>query len=87
MKVYPFIAAEKAAAGNVARACSVLSVSRSAYYDWAGGSKSARAQEDERLSGLVERVHRETGAPTVRRASTRNSARTEPGRAASGLPG
>jgi transposase InsO family protein len=69
VKVYPFIAAEKAAAGNVARACSVLSVSRSAYYDWAGGSKSARAQEDERLSGLVERVHRESrgtyGAPRI----------------------
>ena len=69
MKVYPFIAAEKAAAGKVARACSVLSVSRSAYYDWSTGAKSARQREDERLSGLVERIHRDSrgtyGAPRI----------------------
>ena len=69
MKVYPFIAAEKAAAGKVVRACSVLSVSRSAYYEWSSGRKSSRRQRDEELSGLVERVHQDSrgtyGAPRV----------------------
>ena len=29
-----FIAAEKQAGGNVAKACDLLEVSRSAFYDW-----------------------------------------------------
>ena len=69
MKVYPFIAAEKAAAGNVARACSVLSVSRSAYYEWSKNTRPARTREDDQLAGLVERIYRESrgtyGAPRV----------------------
>lgn len=69
MKVYPFIAAEKAAAGNVVRACSVLSVSRSAYYEWSRNTRTARTREDDQLAGLVERIHRESrgtyGAPRV----------------------
>ena len=80
MKVYPFIAAEKAAAGNVLRACSVLSVSRSAYYDWSGGTDSARTREDERLTGLVERVHRDSrgtyGAPRVHYKLRQDGTRT-----------
>ena len=32
MNVYPFIEAEKVASRNVARACELLEVSRSAYY-------------------------------------------------------
>jgi transposase InsO family protein len=69
VKVYPFIAAEKAAAGNVVRACSVLSVSRSAYYEWSRNTRTARTREDDQLAGLVERIHRESrgtyGAPRV----------------------
>ena len=80
MKVYPFIAAEKAAAGNVVRACSVLSVSRSAYYDWSTGKTSARKHEDERLTGLVERIHRESrqtyGAPRVHARLRQEGVRT-----------
>ena len=35
MKLYPFIEAEKAEQdGNVAMACVLLKVSRSAYYEW-----------------------------------------------------
>jgi transposase InsO family protein len=71
VKVYPFIAAEKAAAGNVARACSMLSVSRSAYYQWSKPGPSVRRQRDEELGHLVERTHRESrgtyGAPRVHR--------------------
>ena len=69
MKVYPFIAAEKAAAGNVVRGCQLLSVSRSAYYEWRRQRPSVRKQRDEELGGLVARVHRESrgtyGAPRV----------------------
>lgn len=34
MSRYRFVAAEKAAARNVAKACALLSVSRAAYYQW-----------------------------------------------------
>ena len=34
MNVYPFIEAEKAEQRNVAKACALLEVSRSAFYDW-----------------------------------------------------
>ena len=34
MSVYPFIEAEKAAERNVAKACALMEVSRSAFYPW-----------------------------------------------------
>lgn len=37
--------------------CRVLGVSASAYYQRAGGQRSARAVEDERLLGIIRRVH------------------------------
>ena len=80
MKVYPFIAAEKAAAGNVVRACSLLSVSRSAYYEWSRQALSARKREDERLTSQVERIHRESrgtyGAPRVQQKLCQDGIRT-----------
>ena len=67
--MYPFIEAEKAGQGNVARTCTVLEVSRAAYYQWAGGESSTRRQEDRELSRLIEEAHRESretyGAPRV----------------------
>lgn len=80
MKVYPFIAAEKAAAGNVARACQLLSVSRSAYYQWTKPGLSARRQRDEELGQLIERSHRQSrntyGAPRVHQHLRREGVRT-----------
>jgi hypothetical protein len=52
--VYPFIGAEKAEPeGNVAKACHLLEVSRSAYYEWSSGTPSARALADAELSQKV----------------------------------
>jgi transposase InsO family protein len=67
--VYPFIEAEKAGQGNVARTCAVLEVSRTAYYEWAAGELSRHRREDQELSRLIKEVHRgsrETyGSPRV----------------------
>lgn len=69
MKVYPFIAAEKPAERNVIRSCALLSVSRSAYYDWLKQTPSARARGDERLRSQIRRVHGASrgtyGAPRI----------------------
>lgn len=77
-RLYPFIEAEKqngsskVGSGNVARACELLKVSRSAYYAHtaqvaAGGS--ARQQEDARLLERIRRHHEASsgrnGAPRV----------------------
>ena len=76
VNVYPFIAAEKAAARNVRRACALLEVSRSAYYQWSQHVPSrARAQDDELLE-RIESTHPRASrvAPTGRRGSMRSCA-------------
>ena len=69
MSRYRFVAAEKGAARNVQRACTQLSVSRSAFYQWLTLSQSARAQEDAQLGERITGIHRESrgtyGAPRV----------------------
>jgi hypothetical protein len=67
VNVYPFIEAEKqrsasddAGGGNVARACELLKVSRSAYYAHAtalatGGT--ARQREDAELTAWITEIH------------------------------
>jgi transposase InsO family protein len=69
MNVYPFIAAEKAAAHHVAAACALLEVSTSAYYQWSQHIPSARERADRVLGDRIERIHRESrgtyGAPRV----------------------
>lgn len=54
---------------DVAVACRVLKVSRSGYYEWRTGVKSVRAQENELLSKVIEKIHSESrgtyGAPRV----------------------
>ena len=42
MSVYPFIEAEKVEQRNVAKACALLEVSRSAFYEWHKRIPSAR---------------------------------------------
>lgn len=69
MKVYPFIAAEKPAARNVARTCALLSVSRSAYYSWSQHRPSRRLRDDDALRTRIRNIHAESrgtyGAPRI----------------------
>jgi transposase InsO family protein len=68
MKLYPFIEAEKVAARNVARACVLLKVSRSAYYTHRAGP-SPRQVADAELAAEITTVHSQSkgryGAPRV----------------------
>ncbi len=57
MSVYPFIEAERAGQGNVARACQLLEVSRSAFYDHARHLPSRRAVADAELAERIEAIH------------------------------
>ena len=84
MSRYRLVAAEKAAARPVLRACVVLEVSRSAYYQWAQQMPSARARQDAMLDERITRIHRESAAPTARRGSTTSSDARESPVAASG---
>jgi putative transposase len=76
VNVYPFIEAEKqlgtitAGGGNVARACELLKVSRSAYYAHAStvaAGGTARQREDAELTARITAIHAESdgsyGAP------------------------
>ena len=76
MNVYPFIAAEKAAAHHVTTACALLEVSQSAYYQWSQHVPSVRERSDGALSEQIVAIHtdsRETyGAPRVHRQLRRN---------------
>lgn len=79
MNVYPFIEAERqrshtdeSGGGNVARACELLEVSRSAYYAHAArraAGGGAREREDASLTARITEVHQESsgtyGAPRV----------------------
>jgi hypothetical protein len=69
MSRYRFIAAEKAAVRNVAKACALLKVSRSAYYQWSQQLPSAHARSESELGERVAAIHRESrgtyGAPRV----------------------
>lgn len=71
MKVYPFIAAEKAAAHKVQRACALLLVSRSGFYAWSMGEPSAHQTEDQELETHIVTIHQESrgtyGAPRIER--------------------
>jgi putative transposase len=68
VNVYPFIEAEKACRRNVARACALLKVSRSAFYQHLVGP-SQRERDDAELAEQVQAVHQESkgryGAPRV----------------------
>jgi transposase InsO family protein len=69
VKVDPFIEAEKAAGHNVAKACDLLEVSKSAYYERRGGVPSARQLSDADLLERIAAVHAESkgtyGAPRI----------------------
>lgn len=69
MNVYPFIEAEKADSRNVARACELLQVSRSAYYQQRDQSTSARDASDAELTEQIRDIHAASkgryGAPRI----------------------
>ena len=44
----------------VEQACKILKVSRSAYYKWLNGSKSARETENIRIADIAEQIHNES---------------------------
>ena len=57
MNVYPFIEAERAGKHNVKRACELLKVSRSAYYQHARGEQCERERIDGQLTEKIIAVH------------------------------
>ncbi|WP_343898623.1 IS3 family transposase, partial [Micromonospora gifhornensis] len=69
MNVYPFIEAEQAGKHNVKRACELLKVSRSAFYQHARGEQSARDRVDAELTEQIIAVHAASngtyGAPRI----------------------
>ncbi|MEV6491261.1 IS3 family transposase [Actinoplanes sp. NPDC051633] len=69
MTGYRFIAAEKAGKHSVKRGCELLKVSRSAFYQQAGGRRSRRSRVDGRLTEKILAVHTHSngtyGAPRI----------------------
>jgi transposase InsO family protein len=69
VNVYPFIEAEKVDSRNVARACELLEVSRSAYYQQRSNQPSARQTSDADLTATITAIHAESkgryGAPRI----------------------
>ena len=57
MNVFPFVEAEKAERRNVAKACELLEVSRSAYYDWSKQTPSRRQLADDELARRIAEIH------------------------------
>ena len=57
VNVFPFIEAEKVEQRNVAKACELLEVSRSAFYEWSKHLPSARELADDELGERIEQIH------------------------------
>lgn len=76
MNVFPFIEAEKAEQRNVAKACELLEVSRSAFYIWHQHLPSPRQLADDELAERIEAVYDESkgtyGWPRVHRQLRRD---------------
>jgi transposase InsO family protein len=69
VKLFPFIEAEEEEQRNVSKSCTLLEVSRSAYYAWAAHCPSARELSDTALGERIEEIHAGSrgtyGAPRV----------------------
>jgi transposase InsO family protein len=76
VNVFPFIEAEKAEQHNVAKACELLEVSRSAFYDWHQHIPSARQVADEELAERIQEIYDDSkgtyGWPRVHQALRRD---------------
>lgn len=75
MNRYRFVEAEKVKGANVVKACELLEVSRSAFYDWHQHRPSTRQLADEQLAGRIQAVFDDSGGtygwPRVHRALRR----------------
>ncbi len=75
MNVFPFVEAEKLQRRNVAKACELLEVSRSAFYDWHQHGPSARRVADDNLARRIQAIYDDSrgtyGWPRVHRALRR----------------
>jgi putative transposase len=75
MSVFPFVEAEKAERRNVAKACELLEVSRSAFYEWHRHLPSPRQAADAELAERIQRIYDDSrgtyGWPRVHRALRR----------------
>jgi putative transposase len=69
VKLDPFIEAEKVAGRNVDKACGLLEVSKSAYYQRRNGTPSQRKLSDAELLEKIKGIHKESkgtyGAPRI----------------------
>jgi len=67
--VYPFIEAERAEQRNVRRACDLLEVSRTAFYQWCQHVPCNRELDDRELGERIKKIHTGSrgtyGAPRV----------------------
>ncbi|HMC51617.1 MAG TPA: IS3 family transposase [Acidimicrobiales bacterium] len=59
MSAYPFIEAEKVEHRNATKACELLEVSRSAFYDWQEHRPCRRQLDDEALARRIEEIYAE----------------------------
>ena len=84
MNVHPFNEAEKVASHNVARACALTEVSRSAYYEQCDGQPSERETSDAELTERIIDIHTTSkgryGAPRIHATLRRRGYRAEASR-------
>jgi transposase InsO family protein len=75
MSVYPFIEAEKVSERNVASACALMEVSRSAFYGWHHHRPGPRARANAKLTETIVEIHAKSratyGAPRITAALAR----------------
>ena len=75
MRIYPLIEAEKVAERNVAGACALMKVSRSAFYGWHHHQAGPRSLPDAKLEDKIAEIHRPSrgthGAPRTPAARPR----------------
>jgi transposase InsO family protein len=69
VNVYPFIEAERAEQRNVRRACDLLEVSRTAFYQWVRHDPCNRELDDRELGERIKEIHERSrgtyGAPRI----------------------
>jgi putative transposase len=86
VNVYPFIEAERAERHNVHRACVLLEVSRTAFYDWSKHVPSQHDLHDQALKPRINAIHQGSrgtyGAPRVHAVLRRDGVATSTKRVA-----
>jgi hypothetical protein len=82
VNVYPFIAAEQVGKHNAKRACELLEVSRSAYYQRKSGRTSVRKRVDAQLTVRISAAHAVSkgtyGVPRIHADSSTSKAAQHP---------